>query len=139
MVESVAGFPGEDMAIVAVAQAGSVLGDNVRTLEKLERLTAESKASGASLVVFPEAFVGGYPKGMTFGATLGMRTDEGRKLFRAYADCAIEVPGPVTEEIGRIAQAHSIYMVVGVIERAGGTLYCSVVYLAPDGRLLGKH
>lgn len=127
------------MQTVAVAQAGSVLGDNARTLEKLERLCAESAAKGASLIVFPEAFVGGYPKGMTFGAALGIRTNEGRKLFRDYADCAIDVPGPVTESIGRIAKMHSLYIVVGVIERDGGTLYCTAIYLDPGGNLLGKH
>ena len=66
------------MNTVAVVQAGTVLNDNARTLEKLERLCADSARNGASLAVFPEGFIGGYPKGMTFGATLGIRTDEGR-------------------------------------------------------------
>jgi nitrilase len=90
-------------------------------------------------VVFPEAFVGGYPKGMTFGASLGVRTDAGRRQFRAYAECAIAVPGPETAAIGEIARANGQYLVVGVIERGGGTLYCTAVYVGPDGRLLGTH
>jgi nitrilase len=91
------------------------------------------------LAVFPEAFIGGYPKALTFGASLGIRTDAGRKLFRAYADCAIEVPGPVTAAIGNIAKAAALTVVVGVIERDGGTLYCTALYIGPDGEPLGKH
>ena len=66
-------------------------------------------------------------------------TDAGRALFHEYAPNAIEVPGQATEELGRIASTHGLYLVVGVIERAGGTLYCTALYLGPDGRLLGKH
>ena len=94
---------------------------------------------GAKLAVAPEALIGGYPKGLVFGASLGIRTEAGRKIFAAYANCAIEVPGPVTAAIGEIAKAHSLYLIIGVIERDGGTLYCTALYVAPDGSLLGKH
>lgn len=124
---------------VAVVQAGTVLGDTPETIEKLERLCCECAHRGAQMAVFPEAFIGGYPKGMSFGAVLGVRTDEGRKLFGEYAECAIEVPGPVTEQLGRIAKAHALYLVIGVVERDGGTLYCTALYFSADGRLLGKH
>jgi nitrilase len=127
------------MTTVAVVQAGTVLGHALGTLEKLERFCLECRQKGVELAVFPEAFVGGYPKGMIFGASLGIRTGEGRKLFHVYANGAIEVPGPVTEALGRIAKAHALYLVVGVIEREGGTLYCTALYMAPDGRVLGKH
>jgi nitrilase len=127
------------MKTVAVVQAGTILGDTPATLNKLEHLAAECARQGAELAVFPEAFIGGYPKGVVFGASLGIRTDAGRKLFRAYADCAIEVPGPATAALGKIAKTHGLYLVVGVVERDGGTLYCTVVYVAPDGSLLGKH
>src|SRR5687767_13658643 len=119
------------MSKIAVVQAGTVLGDTAHTLEKLERLCAESARNGAQLAVFPEAFIGGYPKGLIFGASVGIRTEAGRRLFHAYADCAIEVPGAITVALGKIARAHSLYLVVGVVERDGGTLYCTAVYLAP--------
>jgi nitrilase len=54
-------------------------------------------------MVFPEAFVGGYPKGLGFGARMGSRTPEGREEFRRYFDAAIEVPDPATELIGDVA------------------------------------
>jgi nitrilase len=124
---------------VGVIQAGTVLGDTPRTLAKLERLCAACANQGLSMAVFPEAFIGGYPKGLVFGASVGVRTEAGRDLFREYAECAIEVPGPATATIGRVARDTKLYLVIGVIERNGGTLYCTALYFAPTGELLGKH
>src|SRR6267142_373595 len=107
----------------SVVQASSVLFDTPRTLDKLVALAAEAAGGGAKLVVFPEAFVGGYPKGMQFGTSLGIRTSEGRDWFRRYFDGAIDVPGTQTERIAKVAADHRVYLVVGVIERGGSTLY----------------
>jgi nitrilase len=124
---------------VAVVQAGTVLGDTAETVRKLQHLCMQCAERGVRLAVLPEAFIGGYPKGLLFGASLGIRTEPGRELFQAYADGAIEVPGPVVTQIGEIVRRASLVLVVGVIERAGGTLYCSALYFGPDGSLLGKH
>jgi nitrilase len=124
---------------VAVVQAGSVLFDTPRTLDRLSALSAEAAAGGAKLVVFPEAFVGGYPKGLGFGARMGSRTPEGREEFRRYFDAAVEVPGPATELIGNLARDHALCLVVGAVERAGSTLYCTALFFGPDGSLLGRH
>ena len=132
-------YKGYVMTRVGVVQAGSVLGDTPRTLDKLAQLCEMCARRQLKVAVFPEAFVGGYPKGLAFGASLGIRTEAGRDLFRAYADCAIDVPGPATAAIGKVAKDTALYLVVGVIERDGGTLYCSALYFAPDGSLLGKH
>ena len=122
---------------VAVIQAGGILYDAAAGVAKAERLLAE--AQGAQLVVFPEAFVGGYPKGQDFGARVGSRTPEGRKDFRRYYEGAIEVPGPATERLGEAVRAAAAWTVIGVIERAAGTLYCTALFFAPDGRLAGRH
>lgn len=124
---------------VAVVQAGSILHDTEQTLAKAERLAAEAAAQGARLIVFPEAFVGGYPKGADFGARVGSRTPEGRKQFRRYFEGAVDVPGPATARLGEAARAASAWLATGVIERDGGTLYCTVLYFAPDGSLAAKH
>ena len=124
---------------VAVVQAAPVVFDVARTLAKLRDLVAEAARQGATLAVFPEAFVSAYPKGLGFGARMGMRSPEGREEFRRYFDSAIAVPGPATEAIGHTAEAHRLYLVVGVIERDGGTLYCTVLFFGPKGDLLGKH
>lgn len=125
--------------IGAVVQAGTPLYQTQQTLEKLADMTADAARRGAQLVVFPEAFVGGYPKGIDFGVRLGSRTDEGRDDFRRYYAAAIDVPGAETARIGEVAAENNTYIVVGVIERDGGTLYCTALYFAPDGRLIDKH
>lgn len=61
--------------------------------DKAERLLAEAAGYGAQLVVFPEAFVGGYPRGSNFGVTIGSRTAKGKEEFRKYHASAIDVPG----------------------------------------------
>ena len=123
----------------AVVQAAPVAFDVERTLEKAQRLLDESASSGARLVVFPEAFLTCYPRGVTFGATVGWRTPEGRELFRRYWASSIDVPGPVTERLGEMAHEYGVYLVIGVVERDGGTLYCTVLFFDPSGALMGKH
>jgi len=125
--------------LAAVVQASPVVSDTGRTIEKLAALAADCGSRGAKLAIFPEAFIGGYPKGSQFGVSLGIRTPEGREQFRAYFDGAIDVSGPATERIGKAALNSRLHLVVGVIERYGGTLYCTVLFFAPSGELLGKH
>jgi nitrilase len=123
----------------AVVQAASVLFDTARSLQKLADLSADAAKQQAKLVVFPEAFLGGYPKGHDFGVSLGIRSSDGREEFRHFFESAIEVPGKATEFIGKVAQDCAVHLVVGVVERDGGTLYCSVLIFGPDGQMLGKH
>ncbi|GAA4555487.1 nitrilase [Pseudonocardia xishanensis] len=89
------------------------------------------------LVLFPEAFVGGYPRGLTFGASVGRRTPEGRDWFRRYHEAAVDLDGPEVAELCGIAAATGLVMVVGVIERSGGTLYCTAVWLDPEEGVVG--
>jgi len=123
----------------AVVQAASVGFDRERSLAKLERLVAQAAGEGAQLAVFPEAFISAYPKGLDFGAVVGNRTDAGRDHFRRYFESAIKVPGPDVERIAAAAREHSIHLAVGVIERDGGTLYCTVLLFGPEAGYLGKH
>ena len=123
----------------AVVQAASVAFDRELTLKKAAALSAESASKGARLVVFPEAFVSAYPRGLDFGAVVGNRTEEGRRDFQRYWESSVDVPGPAVDQLGCIARTNGIYLVMGVIEREGGTLYCTVLFFAPDGTYLGKH
>ena len=123
----------------AVVQAASIPFDSDACVEKAVHLTADAAAKGAQVVVFPEAFVGGYPKGLNYGLVVGARDPAGREEFRIYLDAAIEVPGPQTQRLGEAAAAHGVYMVIGVIERELGTCYCTVLFFTPDGALAGKH
>ena len=125
--------------IGSVVQTASVGFDPKRTIEKLGDYAAKAASAGAKLVVFPEAFIGGFPKLSDFGTRVGSRTAAGRELFRLYYEGAIEVPGIHAARIGEIAAANGVYLVTGAIERDQGTLYCTVLFFGPDGRLLGKH
>jgi nitrilase len=124
---------------VAVVQAAPVVFDREQTLDKVSVLAAQAAAKGAKLVLFPEAFVSGYPKGLDFGAVVGSRSEEGRADFQRYWGSSVDVPGPATKRLGGVAKRNRIYLVIGVVERDRGTLYCCVLFFAPDGSLLGKH
>jgi nitrilase len=113
--------------------------DRDATIAKVRKFTAEAASKGARLVVFPEAFVSGYPKGLDFGARVGSRTLEGRAMFRKYFESAVDVPGDACTELASIARDNSVMLVIGVIEREGGTLYCTVLFFDALGELLGKH
>jgi nitrilase len=122
----------------AVVQAAPIGFDREQTMDKLERLIAEAASAGAQLAVSPEAFVPGYPRGIDFGTVVGQSTPEGRDQFRRYFDGALEVPGPDVDRIATAAGDHAIHLVIGVIERDGGTLYCTALFFSPEG-YLGKH
>ncbi|MFA5621147.1 MAG: carbon-nitrogen hydrolase family protein [Thermovirgaceae bacterium] len=124
---------------VAVVQAAPVIMDRRGTLEKALDLMEACGKENAKIVVFPEAFIPAYPRGLTFGAVVGSRSPEGRKDFRRYFENSVEVPSDTTAALGEAAKKYGAFLVMGVIEREGGTLYCTVLYFGPDGRLLGKH
>lgn len=127
----------------AVVQAAPVPFDTTATVDEVVRLTTEAAGAGAGLVVFPEAYVGGYPWGLRFGTAVGGRKPEGRRTWARYRAGAVEVPGPETDRMAEAAREAGVHVAVGVVERdasfGGGTLFCTVLYLGPDGSLLGKH
>jgi nitrilase len=128
---------------VAVAQAASVLFDRDRSVEKAAALVRQAAGQGARLVLLPEAFIPAYPRGFRFGIAVGSRSKQGRALWQRYWENAVDVPGPATEVLAQSAREGEIFVAVGVIERdrehTPGTLYCTLLYFGPDGRLLGKH
>lgn len=124
---------------VAVVQAGSVAFDTTACVEKAVKLIGEAAALGGKVILFPEAFIPGYPKGLNYGLVVGARDPAGREEFRMYLDAAIAVPGPETQLLGKAAAAAGSYVVIGVIERELGTCYCTALFFGPGGELLGKH
>ncbi|HMK52623.1 MAG TPA: nitrilase-related carbon-nitrogen hydrolase [Thermodesulfobacteriota bacterium] len=123
----------------AVIQDSPVVFDRKATLEKVHSLVDRASKEGAKLVVIPEAFVSAYPIGLDFGARIGLRTPEGREDFRRYFESAVDVPGPACDALGKAARDAHVFLVIGVIERDGGTLYCTVLFFSPDGGFMGKH
>ena len=128
---------------VAVVQAAPVLFDREATVEKACGLIEEAADQGAQLILFPEAFIPAYPRGLAFGTVVGSRSPVGRKVWQRYWENAVEVPGPTTLRLGEAAKKANVYLAIGVIERdadrSAGTVYCTLLYFGPDGRLLGKH
>jgi len=127
------------MTRVAVAQAASIPFDSAATVAKAEGLIEECARSGAELVVFPEAFIGCYPKGTAFGAVVGRRSGPGRDLYRRYFDSAVELDGPQVARLVSASAAQGVFVVVGVIERLGSTLYCTVLMIDPGSGLAEIH
>lgn len=122
-----------------VAQVGAVPFDIEASIAKAEDWIAKAGEAECQIVVFPEAFISVYPKGSDFDVSIGVRTVRGRDEFRRYLDASITVPGPETERLGKAAAAANCFVVIGVMERELGTMYCTVLYFGPDGTLMGKH
>ncbi|WP_053377069.1 carbon-nitrogen hydrolase family protein [Paenibacillus sp. FJAT-27812] len=133
----------ERIVKVAVVQAAPILFDKLSAFQQIASYARQAKAQGAKLLLFPEVFIAGYPRGLSFGARVGSRTMEGREDFARYWESAIDVPGSDTDLLGEIAKEAGVYLIVGVVERdqdySHSTLYNSMIYIGPDGRLLGKH
>lgn len=128
---------------VAVVQAAPVLFDREATVEKAGRLIAQAAEQRAQVVLFPEAFIPAYPRGLSFGTVVGRRSPAGRRLWERYWANAVEIPGPAVDALSAAARKARVFLAIGLIERdasfSRGTLYCTLLYLGPDGRLLGKH
>lgn len=126
---------------IAAVQASPVFLDREATVEKTCRLIDEASGQGARLIVFPESFIPTYPD-WVWAVPPGRE----RILNELYADFlanAVEVPGPVTDQLARAAKKSSAYVVVGITERdveaSGASLYNTLLYFSPDGNLIGKH
>ncbi|WP_311880775.1 MULTISPECIES: carbon-nitrogen hydrolase family protein [unclassified Pseudomonas] len=126
-------------SIVAALQIGALPEGKGATLEQILGWEGAIIEAGAALVVMPEALLGGYPKGEGFGTQLGYRLPEGREAYARYFANAIDVPGAETEALAGLSARTGANLVIGVIERAGSTLYCTALYFDPQAGLVAKH
>jgi nitrilase len=127
---------------VACVQAEPAILDRAATLDKLAVLTAEAKAQGAQLVVFPETFVPAYPSSAWARFLAGWSDPRAKGAFAQLVRESVEIPGPDADRLGQIAREHEVWLVTGVNERdpaRPGTLYYSLLYHAPDGSLAVHH
>lgn len=124
---------------IGAAQVGTCLFDPQATFAKFEDYLSQAEKSGLDLIVFPEAFMGGYPKGIDFGVTVGARTPEGREEFRQYFEQAIERGSGEMQKIQSAIKSANINVVLGLIERDGGTLYCVTASFDRSGACLAWH
>ncbi|KAM7206405.1 Carbon-nitrogen hydrolase [Naviculisporaceae sp. PSN 640] len=153
------------------------------TLAALARIAQQASTQRIDILLLPEAYIGGYPRGTHFGCTIGARTQEGRDEYLSYFKNAVDLgdivgdggagggyawirrelpednPGAVLplsgseengvgakakrgdgtrEELERIARETGVFLVVGCIEKCGGSMYCSAVYVCPSRGMIGK-
>jgi nitrilase len=125
---------------VCVVQESPVFFDKENTLRKVEQLTLKYAKEGCQLIVFPESFVPGYPRGFDFGAKVGYRTDEGRELYLDYYNNSFDIESNDLMRFEKLTKKLGVYLVLGVTEKQNrnGSLYCSMLYISPNG-LLGIH
>lgn len=108
-------------------------------ITKVEALISQCHSLDAQVAVFPDAFIGGYPKVAEFNIHADGRSPEGREEFAAYYRQSIVVPGPETLRLGDAARKANLFLTNGIIERESATLYCTVLFFGPNGTPLGKH
>ena len=123
----------------AVVQAASDPAGSGASAAKAARLIAEAGAAGARLAVFPEAFIGGYPKGARFGAPIGLRLPEGREAYAQYFAASVALDGPEIALVREAASAAGMVVVIGVIERMGSTLYCTALIIDGAAGTMAHH
>jgi len=125
---------------VATVQTASVFMDRAATVEKAIGLIREAAKGGAKLIVFPEALVPTYPVWSWF--LKPSQFDEIEALYSAYLDQSVDVPGPETRALGKAAREAGVHVVIGVTERnteaSGASLFNSLVFICPDGEVVGK-
>jgi nitrilase/aliphatic nitrilase len=102
----------------------------------MEDIVADASRQGANLVVFPEAFVPGFPLWAFVHPPIDIHP-----FARRLYDNALDVPGRRIEWLGALARRHCLYLSVGVTERSPistGTLYNTNLLFNPDGLLLNQ-
>jgi len=127
--------------IVCLIQDSPVFFDKEKTIQKVETLVKKNAKKGCELIVFPESFIPGYPRGFTFGATIGSRTIDGRKLYADYYNNSLGIESEDLKRLEKLAKSQNVYLVIGVTEKenTSGSLFCSMLFISPKNGLLGVH
>jgi nitrilase len=126
---------------VGLVQDAPIFFDKTATIEKMLNHIKTASVKGVDLIIFPESYVPGYPRGFTFGTDIGRRTEEGKILYQQYWKNSVDLKGEETNQLVEASKTHGIYVVAGVTERTktSGSLYCTTVYISPKKGLMGIH
>lgn len=127
--------------LIATAQAAPIFLDRDATVDKACGLIAEAGRSGARLVAFPESFIPAYPD-WAWAVPAG---EEGilNGLYAELLENAVDIPGDAASRLCQAAKQAKTHVVMGMTERnseaSGGSLYNTLLYIDPEGNILGKH
>jgi len=126
---------------VGVVQATPALFDQEKSVDRVIDWIQKGAQAGCQLLLFPESFIPCYPRGLTFDAVVGRRTDKGRSLWLDYWTSSIEVESPGIARIGEAVRKAGVMVALGITEKdpIGGSLHCTLLYFGRDGSVLGKH
>ena len=126
---------------VAVAQVAPVFLDAKATVSKACDLIGEAAGAGASLVLFPEAFIPGYPDWVWVVPNSKKATIDA--LYRELFENAVTIPDDSTERLCGAAAKAKIHVAIGVSERnaeaSNASLYNTLLYIDDSGNVMGKH
>jgi nitrilase len=128
----------QDTVTVACAQVEPVVLDRAATIERLAGVARTASANGASLVVFPEAFIPAYPSSR-WVQYLAAWDSDAKPVYARLARESLSVPGPDSERLGEIARETGIWLATGANELERGTIYNALLLYAPDGELVLHH
>lgn len=122
---------------LAVVQDAPVAFDVAASLVRVATILGRVASERPDIVLFPEAFISGFPAGTDWGGdATAIRSSAGGIEYERYFNGAIEIPGPECSALGAMARDHSLDLVIGVIERQGTTLNCSVLHFNCEGDLV---
>jgi nitrilase len=117
-----------------VVQAAPAWLDREATTDKACRLIQEAADDDVRLLAFPEAWLPGFPWWIFLGTPAW-----GNSFFAELYANSVEIPSPTTDRLCRAAKDAGMYVVMGVDERSGSSLYCTQLYIDPDGGIMGRH
>jgi nitrilase len=126
---------------IAAAQLSPVFMDREATVDKACKLIAEAAGKGADLILFPEAYIPTYPDWVW-----AIPPGQGEMLGKLYAQLleeSVVVPSSAIDRLCAAVQAAGVYVVMGINERnteaSGASLYNTLLYISPEGKIMGKH
>lgn len=126
---------------IASAQLSPVFLDKEKTIEKACNAILEAGEKEAKLIVFPEAFISGYPDWVWL--IPNSKGAELNELYVKLVDNAISIPDDFTRKLCHAAKQAGISVVMGMHERnsetSGTSLFNSLLFINQEGVITGKH
>lgn len=129
------------MIQIALIQDVPVLFNLKKSMEKMEKLSRKAQKDGAELIMFPEAFLGGYPRSLSFGTKVGSRSMAGREDWLLYYQACPLLDKGFHSYMGSLSKELNVFLAIGLVEKIyeGSSLYCSFLVYSPAGDLILHH